>query len=294
MTPPLWSRLGAGVESATERLDRWQQRRAWTALPTAVVVRHRLDGGGRWAALLAHFGFLSLLPFLLLLVTALGFVLEGHPQWQRQVLDTAVTEIPVVGHQLRANVSSLGGSGPAVVVGIVGAWYGGSGVLRTAHDALDAISARPPGSGVGIYRLHLRVALVALTVVLLLFVAAAVGAVPVLSGSVPVWGRLLTWMVSLLLGTALLAVAFRWLASDVQGWRQLFPGAGVGALGWSGIHWLGGLYVDSVVRQATLTYGAFAVVIGLLTWLYLQARVFLLAAAVNRVLADRLWPVSFR
>lgn len=294
MTPSRRSRPGALAESAIEGLDEWQQRRAWTALPTAVLVRHRLDGGGRWAALLAHFGFLSLLPFLLLLVTGLGFSLEGYPQWQRQVLHTAVTEIPVLGHQLRANVTSLAGRGPAVAVGIVGAWYGGTGVLRTAHDALDVIFARSGESGVRIYWLHLRVALVALTVTLFLVVTAAVGAAPGISGSFPVLGRLLSWMLSLMLGVGILAAAFRWLPSHEPGWRRLFPGAVAGAVGWSMIHWLGGLYVESIVRRATLTYGAFAVVIGLLTWLYLQARVFLLAASLNRVLADHLWPVSFR
>lgn len=70
------------------------------------------------------------------------------------------------------------------------------------------------------------------------------------------------------------------------------PGAVAGALGWTGLHAVGGLYIDHVVREASLTYGAFAVVIGLLSWLYLQTRLLLLAAELNTVLADRLWPRS--
>ena len=46
------------------------------------------------------------------------------------------------------------------------------------------------------------------------------------------------------------------------------------------------------LRGASQTYGTFAVVIGLLSWLYLQAQVTLLAAEVNVVRAGRLWPRS--
>jgi len=35
--------------------------------------------GGQWAVLPAHYGFLSLLPALLVLFTGLGFVLAGSP-----------------------------------------------------------------------------------------------------------------------------------------------------------------------------------------------------------------------
>jgi hypothetical protein len=44
------------------------------------------------------------------------------------------------------------------------------------------------------------------------------------------------------------------------------------------------------MESAAATYGFFAVVIGLLTWIYLGAQVTLLGAEVNVVLARRLWP----
>ena len=44
------------------------------------------------------------------------------------------------------------------------------------------------------------------------------------------------------------------------------------------------------VRAASDTYGTFAVVIGLLAWLYLLAQVSVAAAEVNVVAARRLWP----
>ena len=45
---------------------------------------------------------------------------------------------------------------------------------------------------------------------------------------------------------------------------------------------------------ASDTYGTFNLVIGLLTWLALQARIVLYAAEINVVLELRLWPRSLR
>jgi uncharacterized BrkB/YihY/UPF0761 family membrane protein len=48
--------------------------------------------------------------------------------------------------------------------------------------------------------------------------------------------------------------------------------------------------LDRQLAQANLIYGVFAVVIVLLSWLYLSAQLLLYAAELNVVLARRLWP----
>src|SRR5215210_3632155 len=55
---------------------------------------------------------------------------------------------------------------------------------------------------------------------------------------------------------------------------------------------IGALYVESTIRRASATYGVFAVVIGLLSWFWLSAQLLLVAAEVNVVRADHLWPRS--
>jgi hypothetical protein len=54
----------------------------------------------------------------------------------------------------------------------------------------------------------------------------------------------------------------------------------------------GGYLVGHNLRHATEVYGFFAVVIGLLSWLYLGSELTLYAAEVNVVLTRRLWPRS--
>jgi uncharacterized BrkB/YihY/UPF0761 family membrane protein len=73
----------------------------------------------------------------------------------------------------------------------------------------------------------------------------------------------------------------------------VLPGALVAALAWESLQLAGGYIVDHQVRHASSTYGVFAIVIGLLSWLYLAANVTLLSAEINVVLRRRLWPRSF-
>jgi membrane protein len=65
------------------------------------------------------------------------------------------------------------------------------------------------------------------------------------------------------------------------------PGALVGGIGWSILQTLGAYFVRYFVKGASDTYGAFAVVIGLLTWINIQIRLILYAAELNTVLATR-------
>jgi len=97
---------------------------------------------------------------------------------------------------------------------------------------------------------------------------------------------------SLLLNLLLLAVVFQVLTGRWVPWRRLLPGAASAAVGWSVLQSLGVYVLDRQLQQANLIYGVFAVVIVLLSWLYLSARMLLYAAEINVVLVKRLWPRS--
>jgi len=105
-------------------------------------------------------------------------------------------------------------------------------------------------------------------------------------------GRLLPFAGSLLLNLLLLIVLFQVLTGTWVPWRRLLPGAVCGAVGWSALQTLGVFIVERQLAQANLIYGVFAVVIVLLSWLYLSAQLLLYAAEINVVLARRLWPRS--
>src|SRR4051812_9838499 len=91
--------LSAHLARLTESVDQIQRTRSWLAFPVAVVKRFGDDEAGNLAALVAYYGFFSLFPLLLLLVTVLGFVLHDNHELQQRVLNSALTQFPVIGDQ---------------------------------------------------------------------------------------------------------------------------------------------------------------------------------------------------
>ena len=49
------------------------------------------------AATIAYYGFFSLFPLLLVLVTVLGYALAGNPSLQRRIVGSAFAQLPVIG-----------------------------------------------------------------------------------------------------------------------------------------------------------------------------------------------------
>jgi YihY family inner membrane protein len=271
--------MAGQVERLLRAADRLQQRHAVLAVPVAVAKKFGDDQAGKHAALLAYYGFLSLFPLLLVFVTLLANALAGDPELQQEVIDAAMAQFPVLATQLQGSIRVIQGSGIGLVVGILGTLWGGLGITQSAQDAMNAVWAIPRRQRPNFW-LRLARGLVSLAVV-----AAAVLVAAALTqlGPIPFIG-------SLLLNLALLILLFQVLTGRRVPWRQLLPGAAAAAAGWSILQTLGVYILDRQLAQANLIYGVFAVVIVLLSWLYLSAQLLLYAAELNVVLARRLWP----
>src|SRR6188472_3364401 len=85
--------------SLLERLDRYQRKHRRVGLPIAVFYKFFDDQGGYLAALITYYGFLSIVPLLLLATSALGFLLAGNPELEQRILDSALSQFPVIGDQ---------------------------------------------------------------------------------------------------------------------------------------------------------------------------------------------------
>src|SRR4051812_40501266 len=135
-------RKAVGRMSLTERVDAFQQRHSWVGFPLAVVYKFFDDQGGYLAALITYYGFLSVFPLLLLLSSVLGFVLQGNPNLQQQILDSALAQFPVIGQQL-GDPQGLRGSTLAVIIGLIGSLYGALGVAQATQNAMNTMWAVP-------------------------------------------------------------------------------------------------------------------------------------------------------
>ena len=105
--------------------DQFQRRHRIAAFPVAVVKKFGDDQAGNLSALIAYYAFFALFPLLLVFVTLLGFVLQDNPGAQQDLVDSALGEIPIIGSQIKTG--SLTGSTVALVVGLVGPCWPGSG-----------------------------------------------------------------------------------------------------------------------------------------------------------------------
>jgi uncharacterized BrkB/YihY/UPF0761 family membrane protein len=104
------------------------------------------------------------------------------------------------------------------------------------------------------------------------------------------------WALALVLTMAwdvvVLLSIFRLLTAVRINWRVFLPGAVVAGIAYVVLQSLGTLYVTRTLKGAQKTYGTFAGVIGLLSWMYLLAQVTMFAAEINVVRYRRLWPRS--
>ena len=278
------------VRACYEAFDRYQQRHAWLGFPLAVQRKYAEDQGRYLAATISYYGFFSLFPLLLVLVTLLGYLLAGHEHLQKTIVDSALAQFPVIGGDLVQG--TLNGNGIALAIGLVVSLWAGTGVVLAAENAMNQLWSVPfvrrPGS------LRRR----GQALLLLLVLGGGLVAAAVLSGvGTAGTGYGIAWKIgsivlSTLLDFALFWVGFRVLTVKEVSWRSLRGGAVAAAVAYQVLQALGGLYVGHVVRNASNVYGTFALVIGLLSWIYLAAAVTLLSAEGNVVATRGLWPRS--
>ncbi|HST55527.1 MAG TPA: YihY/virulence factor BrkB family protein [Solirubrobacteraceae bacterium] len=273
-------------------LDRYQQRRRRLSFLAAVVKKFGDDQAGQLAALIAYYGFFSLFPLLLVFVTVLGFVLEGNPSAQQDILNSTLSQFPIIGDQLQRNVHSLKGSGLALAIGLVGSLLAGLGITSAAQNAFNQVWHVPHKHRPNFLTSRLRGLglLIVLGGLLIVSTVAAGYVTAQTTGLVAVLGGVL---LALVVNLLLFFTAFRLLTAEDVSTRELIPGVIVAAVLWQVLQHVGGYYVSHVVRHAKETSGLFAFVLGLLSWLYLGSQVTLLAAEINVVRARRLWPRSF-
>lgn len=279
------------AEAAVRRIDAFQQRHVLVGFPFAVVQKFGNDQAGAKAALVAYYGLFSLFPLLLLLATVLGFVLAGHPSLQHRVVNSALANFPIIGTQLRSTTHSLRGSGAALAVGVAGTVYGTQGVAGAVQNAMNSIWNVPFKTWPGFVGRRVRGFLI------LAVLGTATVASTVLAGFVTGavhggWARVGTIAASTAVNLGVFLAAFLVLTAESLGWRDVAVGAVLATVFWEVLQGLGGFYVRHALAHASDVYGFFAIVIGLLSWLYLGAQLTLLAAEIDVVLCYRLWPRS--
>ena len=277
------------VRKGMGAVDAFQRRHRWAGVPYAVIKKFGDDNANLVVVALAWYGFLSIFPLLLVVVTIFGLI--GEASIGQGVLRT-LHEFPVVGADFNPGHSAkLNGSALGLAVGLVGLIYGSQGVTQTAQTAMATVWNIPQVQRTGFLpRLGRSLAgLITIGVAFLVnaFVTTyATGGTSNYAIRIPVLAGLLV------LNCALYFATFTLLTAKAVGPRGHLPGAILGGVFFTALITVGTGLVTHELKNASATYGAFGTVIGIVAFLLLLAKLSLYAAELNPVLARRLYPLA--
>jgi membrane protein len=279
------------VKAPLRRFDEFQQTRPVLALPLGIVKKFGDDEGGSMVSLIAYRAFFSLFPLLLLMTTILGYVLAGNEELHKEVVNSTLSQFPIIGNQLKGG--SLTGSGVALAVGIVGSLLAGLGVVLETEQTFNRCWGVPKTAERGFVGSRLRaigllVVLGGLAVVSTVVSGLASGGADFLGPG----GKVVGLAIATALNLVVFGAVFRLLTTDTVETRSLIPGIVVATVGWEILQVVGGWYISHEVKNASAIYGTFALVIGLLAWIHLGAMFVVLGAETNVVRTHKLWPRS--
>jgi len=263
------------------------RRRSKAANTLVLAIENfRTHRTGRNAALVAHYGFLSVFPLLLVFTTILGFVLQSRPHFRDQIINSAFNRIPIIGEKVGSQPQELKGNVLVLIFGLMIALWAGMRAFNVLQSALDDIAEVAMPRRRSLLQTRVR------SLLGIAFVGGAQIATAILTSLVAVSGvqvltRVLLVIGAVVVNTAVIAAVFRWLCVQHRGWRQVAPGAIAAGVAFATLQIAGTVVVGRAIANASSIYGTFASVIALLTWLSLHAIVALVGAEINHVLPAR-------
>lgn len=264
-----------------ERLRKLAERWPWLKVALDVQERVGETNGGAIASAATVMFFVALFPLILVAIAVVGFLASGDATVAGDIVDSlglsgraAEQVTDAVGHAQDSRRT-------ASVVGFLGLLWSGLGVTSAVSLAVRTPWQRKvEGFRSKLFGLVWLVG-GALTS------AGAVGAGALLNSTPEVVPRPVTSAFLVAVGLALELAFFLWtfwaLGDRRTGWRALFPGAVLGAVGFEVLKLAATVVVPRMVASSSSLYGPLGVVFALLAWLTLFSRLIVYASALNAV-----------
>jgi uncharacterized BrkB/YihY/UPF0761 family membrane protein len=219
----------------------------------------------------------------------LQLLFHNNEQLKADVAEKISSYFPLLGDQLQASIGSTGKTGLGLAIGILITIYGARGAadaLRFAQDTMwNVPKVRRSGFPKALLQSFSIMGLGALGFLVTVAVSSLV------SGLGHGWWvglglNLIGWGIA----TVVLAAVFRVATAHPVPLKAMLPGAAIAAAVIQLLLTFGGLLVASQLKHFDSLYGTFAVVLGLLFWIYLMAQIIIYSAEINVVRHEKLWP----
>ena len=279
-------------ERVIRAVDAFQQRTFPVNFVFGVVKKFGDDSAGSQAALIAYYGFLSIFPLLLVMVTVLSMVVS--PGTEHRIVHSALSQFPIVGNQLSGpnGIHKLkSGSTVGLTVGLIGLVWGSLGITQAAQKAMAEVWNVPGVVRPGFFpRLGRSVAFLAVLFLNVIVTTILTGISTFGGHGLPL--RIGAIAISLIVDVGIFILAFRVLTPKSIKTASLVRGAVLAGVGWAVLQYIGTSLVAHQLRHSSQIYGFFASVLGLIAFIFLAAEITLYAAEANVVWDRRLWPRS--
>lgn len=281
------------MSAALDRLDQWQRRHKVVHVPLSVIYKYFDDQGNFLAAQLTYYAFVAIFPLMLLGTSILGYVLEGRPGWQDAILNSALSQFPIIGDEL-GRPQGLQGSISGVTVGALAALYGSMGLGQSLQNAQHVAWAVPRNRRPNPLWSRVKTLMLLVTAGLALLAVSILSQVITRTGVLDPWlgegMAVVTPVANVLVVGAGLTALFRLAATGRHSFRRAAPGGYTLAVLWQFLQYIGAVYVERVLVGTSAMTKTFGLVLGLIGFLFIGAVMAVLAMEVNVVVTRRLYP----
>jgi membrane protein len=265
--------------------------RAWKDILSRTWQRTWDDNVSLVAAGVALYGFFALLSLLAMIVLIYGLAADVQTlvRTMQALTDILPRDVAaLIGDQLaQAMKSSKGQKGLGIVIALIVALYGGTNGASAVITSLNiAYEEKEKRSLLRLYLVAIAMTLAAVVVALLAVLGVALAAsleriAPASSPVLLVVGKLLSYLLFALAASTVAGTLYRFGPSrESAEWRWITPGSVFTGVTWLLLTTLFGVWVTAV-SDYSRTYGSLGATVGLLTWMYLSAYVFVLGAELN-------------
>lgn len=257
------------------------------------IVKVKNDDIFALGAQLAYYLMLSFFPFLIFLMTILGFsslnsvaIIEGLrpilPESVFYLITSIVNEV--------LNTRSTGILGISVLLTV---WTASSGFRAAIKGINKAYEIKETRSFIrrvitAIVCTFLLVLTIFGTLILLVFGEVLgrylVEVIPFEWAIMTVW-NFIRYGIIIFMMIVIFAALYRYTPCKRLSWREVFPGAIVTTLGWIVTSYGFAFYINNFSNYSQL-YGSLGAVFVLMTWLYISSMIFILGVEVNAVMVN--------
>jgi membrane protein len=265
--------------------------RTWRILKGTAVSFYN-DQMTQHAAAMTYYGLMSLFPALLLGVSLLA-LLGQYPETYNGVISYLRDVVPAdtlnaIDHSIRSAIRQKGRATTGVIIGVITALYGTTGVLESARRALNVAFGVEQGRSF-LHRKMRDIAssfiLIALVLITLIFVFVGGSLADHIFGpNVAHAWNIVRWPLAVLV--AMFAFAYVYYVTpdlDQREFKFMTPGAAVAVIGWIAVSWGFSQYL-SHYSEVNAIYGTFAGAIVLVAWVWLTNVSLLFGAELNSAL----------